>query len=374
MVLDRAHLHLGRGGAYARSQPRDGDNGIVASPSFQEQRIVLAERQIYVSVVNETKARRQDSHNDIAGPVQDQELAERLRVRAEAVFPQTMADDDHRRPAAPVFLERELTAKTWLDAKRAEEPRSQLDAIEMFRRTRSRQVIALVQPNRRHVLERACAALPIDKIRVGNRVLRDALVALQNHDEALRLEIWQRRQNHAPHHAEHRSVCANAQGERENRNRAKAGIFSQDAQAEAQILPTGFYNGFPPRGPQNFLRALDGSLLQAHSAKRILAARSLLHLFSSCHLKVAAKLLIQLLLDPSLSEQRSKASCNISKQPHSSPHMMPRESSRLLPFACSILAFRYLSLFSSLLHQSIVLRSPVVLGWLPFALDLAPPC
>ena len=44
--------------------------------------------------------------------------------------------------------------------------------------------------------------------------------------------------------------------------------------------------------------------LQAHGSKRILAAHPLFPLFFGCHLQEAAQFLIQLPLDPFLSEHR----------------------------------------------------------------------
>src|SRR5690348_9087631 len=144
MVLDGAHLRLGLNHSDARFHTCDGHHGAMATARLQEQGIVLAERQVHVRFLQEAKTRRQDSHNDGICPVQDYGLSECLRARAIAVSPQAIADDDHWRPAAPVFLWRELAAKTWHDAEGTEEAGSHFDAVEMFRRSRAGQVIALV--------------------------------------------------------------------------------------------------------------------------------------------------------------------------------------------------------------------------------------
>src|SRR5215472_2587702 len=117
MLLDRAHFSLCLCDAYAGVQPRDPNHAGVASTSFQEQRVVLAERQVHVGLVQEAKKRREHSYDDVVRPTQDHGFSERLWACLKAVSPQTIADDDHGRSSVPVFLGSELAAKTWRHAK-----------------------------------------------------------------------------------------------------------------------------------------------------------------------------------------------------------------------------------------------------------------
>jgi len=114
--LDRAQLRLGQRDAHTRFQPGDRDHIVVTSASFEEQGIVLPERQIYVCVTYELKTRRKDPDNRVAKSSQRQGLAEHLQAAAEPVFPKAIADECDGWAAAPVVLRREIAAENWLDA------------------------------------------------------------------------------------------------------------------------------------------------------------------------------------------------------------------------------------------------------------------
>src|SRR6266478_2292348 len=102
-------------------------------------------------------------------------------------------------------------------------------------------------------------------------------------------------------------VQSDSQSQRENYGGSKSWILAQHASSEAQILPQRLDKRFLAGRADDFLCNFETPPLQAHGAKRILAAHSLLHLFLGCHLEEAAQLFVELPFDTFLSEQRSQS-------------------------------------------------------------------
>src|SRR5271163_2647204 len=125
-----------------------------------------------------------------------------------------------------VFVWRKFTAQDWFYPQHAEKARGKFLAVEVLGRPGSREITVL-RIVRRHLLERASAALPIEKVRVGDgdRMLQRKIV-LPRHHQAFRLAVWQWCEKHALHHAEDGGIRADAEGEREDCDGGEAGGFS----------------------------------------------------------------------------------------------------------------------------------------------------
>src|SRR6267142_2414938 len=95
---------------------------------------------------------------------------------------------------------------------------------------------------------------------------------------------WHSTKHQGIYEAEDCGVRADAKGKSQNSNTSEAGRLAQRAEAEAQILQQRLDKRFPSGRADDPPRNFETPLLQAHGAKRILAAHALLHLFFGCHL------------------------------------------------------------------------------------------
>src|SRR6266576_2136403 len=73
--------------------------------------------------------------------------------------------------------------------------------------------------------------------------------------------------------------CPNPQRQGKHCDGSEAGILAEHSCAKAQVLPTRRQKRFPAGRADDFLRNFETPPLQAHGAKRILAAHPLLYLF-----------------------------------------------------------------------------------------------
>jgi hypothetical protein len=100
-------------------------------------------------------------------------------------------------------------------------------------------VVAGIQAYRSDVIScqiiKAAVAIAQIKI-VGIGLIHGFIAPALDSEEALRLGHIQRAQYQGIQHAKNHGVCADAQGQRQNRYGGKAGRFAQQAEGEAQIL------------------------------------------------------------------------------------------------------------------------------------------
>ena len=87
-----------------------------------------------------------------------------------------------------------------------------------------------------HRRKTVIVVLPVAKIRVRNRAGAKIGFALVQHHKLLGMRIGNGMEQHGVDHREERSVRANSQGEREDRDGGEPGALAQRANREAQIL------------------------------------------------------------------------------------------------------------------------------------------
>src|SRR2546427_623412 len=114
---------------------------------------------------------------------------------------------------------------------------------------------------------------------------RDLRKMALNEHKTFRVRIGQRPQEHSVYYRENGAVDAKAESECEERDQGKGGTFAEHTQPVAEISPAHLQNRFPARRANDFLRAFEIAALQAHGAKRILAAHPLLHSSFGCHVQ-----------------------------------------------------------------------------------------
>src|SRR5262245_24649651 len=80
---------------------------------------------------------------------------------------------------------------------------------------------------------------PVAKIGVTDalRYRSFCFIKVSHQHQLFRRAIWQWLEQHRVHHAENRSVRADAQRQRENSNQREAGFLHQHSRAIAQVLP-----------------------------------------------------------------------------------------------------------------------------------------
>jgi hypothetical protein len=98
---------------------------------------------------------------------------------------------------------------------------------------------------------------------------------------------WEGTKDKSIHYTEDCGIRTNAQRQSEHGDGGETWALADHAGGEAHILATGFYEGFPVGGADDFFRNFGASPLQTHSSNRILAAHTLPQLFFGCHLQEA---------------------------------------------------------------------------------------
>ena len=94
--------------------------------------------------------------------------------------------------------------------------------------------------------ERLAAGGNLAHHRVGHhRIVRIVCRRFADDDQAVRVRVGQRVQQHGLHYAEDGRIRAYAQGQREHGNGGEPGTAAERAQAEADVLPKRFHQGNP---------------------------------------------------------------------------------------------------------------------------------
>src|ERR1700683_2654796 len=123
--------------------------------------------------------------------------------------------------------------------------------------------------------------LPILKIRTGEKVraLRMLEIGAQNGDEVFGFRKWQRLPKLRFEDAENRGVCADSEGQRQDRDGREAGIFAQHARAEADIAQEMFEPRPPPGVAGFFTEHQFIAKLPLRSVTRLILLRALFEAF-----------------------------------------------------------------------------------------------
>ena len=168
------------------------------------------------------------------------------------------------------------------------------------------QVKPLCHHHRRHLLKRPGRALPIEEVRIRDRVLWEDLIALQHHHQPFRLRIRQRRQQDAFYHAENRAVRPNSKRQREYRGCREPRRFAQHSQPDLQVLRE-------ISDPVHFayvaaflLRLFHSSEFTQRGRARLFSRQSLCRIFLSLSRNMVAQLVVQFLIQPLTPKKRTQ--------------------------------------------------------------------
>src|SRR5213080_36267 len=205
-----------------------------------------------------------------------------------------------------VFIREECAPQHWLRPEHSEEICCDSPRVDLLRILHAGDGESSSR-KRAHILENAILFLEIQK--VGRREHHSTVPATTpwfyapDHHELLRVLVRKWAKDCGVQRAENGRIHTDAQGQCQHGDGSISAILAQHAQADAQILPAGFNEGFPAGGANDGPRNFEIALFQAHGAKRISAAHAVVHFFYSRHVEEIAELFIQLPFDSFLSEQ-----------------------------------------------------------------------
>ena len=221
------------------------------------------ERQQQIRLASDPgESRGQHAHHGVRLPVDGERAPDHARIGPETGPPQAVAEERHPMRAPALVIERECAAERRSDSEDAEHLRRSDDGAYALRLLRARDVHRLAV-HRRH--PREGAARLAHAVEIGRRETELGVrIALDRRDphQAVRVRIGQWPQQYGPGHAEHRAVRADAERQREDRNRGEGGRLEKHAQAKPQI---GEERLHPARCPQTPCRP--GKLEEARPAR-----------------------------------------------------------------------------------------------------------
>ncbi len=192
----------------------------------------------------QTHVRRHHADDGDAAAVELNGAADDGRIAGEAALPETVAQDRDRVVSLRTFIVGERAPDQRRDAERREEVGRDVHADDFFRRARSGQVDAVVV-ERRDPLECRRALAPADEVRRREHVgaARPPRVGFPHHDQASGIAERQRLEQHRVDDREDRRVRADAQRERQHRDRREARRAQAQTDGVADVLKDVVHDG-----------------------------------------------------------------------------------------------------------------------------------
>jgi hypothetical protein len=168
--------------------------------------------------------------------VERERFAEDVWAGVEFARPQSSADDDQRAATDLVFAGRKQSAQDRLDTENGKEIGRDIIAWRSLCISHpGKREAALMSNGERG--EGLVVPLPIAKVWIGNGALGKVGFALVNGDKLTGIRKRKRIQQHAVDDGEQRSVCADAERQREDRDESESRILAQDADAVSDVVP-----------------------------------------------------------------------------------------------------------------------------------------
>ena len=242
---------------------------------------------------------RNDPHDRRGRLVEQQHAADYLRVAAEALGPQRLADHGDGSAAGASLVTRERPPEERLDAEQRQQPGRNRQRRPPNRRPplgRSRNLRAHECAERVHL----AAALPkVEEVRDGRGLPDGTAVAigLPHHDEAVHRLEGHGFQQHPVDDAEHGGGGADPEGQHQDRDEGERPLPHQQAHGEAEVVP----DLLQPRAPHvtaQLLDLLEASELEAHAPARLARGHPGADMVHHLSLDVVAELGVQLPLQP----------------------------------------------------------------------------
>ena len=231
--------------------------------------------------------------------VEEQHAADYLRVAAEALGPQRLADQGDGSAAGARLLACERPPEERLDAEHRQQPGGNRQRRPPNRRPplgRSRDLRSHERAERVHL----AAALPkVEEVRDGRRLPDGAAVAigLPHHDEAVHRLERHGSQQHPVDDAEHGGGAADSECQHQDGNDGERSLPHQEAHGEPEVVPD-LLQPRAPHVPAQLLDLIEASELEAHAPARLAGGHPGADVVRHLSLDVVAELGIELALQP----------------------------------------------------------------------------
>ena len=238
-VGNHGHRVAGLGERNTGPQPRNRleEEAAVVQLRGHEKRHFGGPRHPHVELIQRKRAGRFGENADDGPrlPIQGDGLSKDRRLAVEVPLPEAMADEDDRLAAGPIFGGRKIPSDERLDAQRWQERHGRVEADHLFRVAAPGQR-ERIERGQRQVAEHLLPLLHLEKARIGKADAVEVLlqVGRAQSDQAVRLRIRQRPEEHRIHHAEQRHVGADAEREAEDGNEREARRLDQLTDGVAQ--------------------------------------------------------------------------------------------------------------------------------------------
>ena len=200
--------------------------------------------------------------------VQANRLANDLRVAAELLAPQLVAEDRVAHVGLGVGLPKRAT-QCWRAAKHGEVLRCDRHAGEQSRAPVRRAELDVMARVKRDALDRRGLPLVLEKVPDGDRELRRRRVGVEDAHQRLRRLVGQRSQDDAFEHEEDERVHGDAGGEHQDGDRPEATIVRQRAKGMTKLRPGSIKHAYA-HGRRSCLHALGD---QARTEPRVASCR-----------------------------------------------------------------------------------------------------
>ncbi len=172
---------------------------------------------------------------------------------------------------------------------------------------------------RGHIGEYGVHTAPVGVIGGRGDVPRPSLqrIHLEDLDEAVRLRVRQRPQQHSVQHAEHRRRRADADRERQHRDDRKGGVFSECAKRVSEILHDGIDLWQPALLAVRFLKLRDAAKPQPRFSRGRFGRHPAADIFFGRALEVIAQLALEVGVERTRCDERPHAG---RERQQASPH------------------------------------------------------
>ena len=155
--------------------------------------------------------------------IQQNRFADDRRIAGETFLPNAVVENDYVGVTGLAVFGSEARADEGSDSQQGEEIRGHVLNDDFLGVAISGEVVAFVE-NKSHAGEDRVAALPIEKVRRRNGVMRIGVlrIAFPDHDQVVRMVIRQRVKEDGIDDRENRGVGADAEGQSEDRDGGEA--------------------------------------------------------------------------------------------------------------------------------------------------------
>jgi hypothetical protein len=184
----------------------------------------------------DSESTRRNAHDPERPSLDSQLPSDDGGIAAEPALPEPVAEDHHALIPGPGLRFGEAAPERGMESEHPEQIRGSRDAADLFRAVWSDQIQGRGLDERER-LERSRAGAPLDEAHRMDRQRRGGLqLMLVQRDDSFRTRVWKRPKEHGVDEREDCRVRADADRERQDRDRRKAGALAKRTKGVDRIL------------------------------------------------------------------------------------------------------------------------------------------